>query len=151
MDRHRRNGAEQGVATFADYDHVQKRLDSFHRDARRREERLAQVWSKIERVLGKLLATPLLQNDMQCQALVRRLARAGDPQNFSDRLTDLQIHVVGQAAQKSGAREPASGSTDGVARIVASRGVKTRLGILPDANRPAQESRFEARRRHLQL
>lgn len=149
MDRQRRNRAVRGESTFAHIDHMQQRLDGFHRDAERRRKRMDWVWSEIERALGKLLATPMLQNDLHCRALVQRLARAGDPQNFADRVTDLHIHIMDQAAQKSEAGE--LDTEDEAARFAADRRAQAGLRFFPDAGGSVQELGTETPRRILQL
>ena len=84
-----------------------KVVDDLRRGGKRRSDGYAAVHSQIAAAVRRLLATPLLQHDEHCQALLERIAGAGSLQDMADRTSDLHFHVKRLMAQKTGGKAPA--------------------------------------------
>jgi len=108
---------------------LEQKIARLRRESSRRIEAMTHVFSQIEKALRTLMATPLIQGDELCQAIIEKMVGAQNTEEFAALMDDLHFRVRHLLAQRNGA--------EGV--IAAGAGIDRRIATAPsDAHRSGE-------------
>ncbi len=73
---------------------IDKRIHALSQEAKlRNEDRLSSVFGEIEKTLRVIMEKSFVVKDLHCQNLIAKIARAGDPEVFIQRVVHFDNYV----------------------------------------------------------
>ncbi len=104
MELQKETGDVEGVAASPFRERaITGYIDDIRRGLVRRRSGSVHLYSQMEAAMRQIFSNPLLCHDAHCQNLFARIARAGSPDEFAARLTDLHFHISRLADGRGGA------------------------------------------------